>query len=86
VLPRGKHQVIGGIVVHEECVRAQPGAGIEPLEEVVAQQRVLGHPVGQRRLEGVHVIDPLPDVTAFVEQVLIHIRHGRRVRVDSNVP
>ena len=63
----------------------QPGARVETLEEVVAEQRVLRNPPVERRFEGVDVVDALADVAPFVEQVLIDVRHGGRVRVEADV-
>ena len=54
----------------------------DPLEEVVAQEGVLGNPPFERGLEGVHVVDPLPAVGAFPEEILVHVGDGERVGVD----
>ena len=64
----------------------EPGARIEPLEEIVAEQRVLGHAPGERGIERVHVVDAFADVAALVKHVLIEVGHGGRVRIDADVP
>ncbi len=43
-------------------VRDQARPREEALEEIVAQERVLGHAPGQGGLERVHVVDPLARV------------------------
>jgi hypothetical protein len=43
------------------------------LEQVVAEQRALGHAPGERRLEGVDVVDALAGVGPFAEQILVHV-------------
>ena len=40
----------------------------------------------QRALEGIDVVDALADVAAFAEEILIHVGHGGRVRVEADVP
>ena len=61
------------------------GARERALEQVVAEQRVLGHAAGERRLERVDVVDALADVAALVEEVLIDVGHGGRVRIEADV-
>ena len=62
------------------------GARVRPFEQVVAEQRVLRHASRQRRHERVDVVDALADVAALVEEILIHVRHRGRVRIDADVP
>src|SRR6185436_20747560 len=54
----------------------------DPLEQVMAQHRGLRDPPRQGRLEGIHVVDALPRVGAFSEQVLVDVRDGGRIGVD----
>ena len=85
MLARRERQVVRGIVVHQVDVGAQSGARVQALEEVVAEQRVLGDPPGERRLERVDVVDALADVAALVEQVLVHVGHRGGVRIEADV-
>src|SRR4030095_2425887 len=83
VQARREREVIDWVVVDELDGGAETGPGIEPVEEIVAEQRVLGHARGQRGIERIDVVDPLADEAAFVEEVLVHIRYRGRVRVDA---
>jgi hypothetical protein len=49
----------------------------------VAEDTVLGKAVLQRVLERIHVVDALAHERAFTEQILIHVRHRARVRIDA---
>ncbi|MNO61713.1 hypothetical protein D3C76_523680 [compost metagenome] len=70
-------------IFHHLDIRGQPGAGENTLEQVVAEQLVLPYPAGERRFEGVDVVDALAGVGAFAEQVLVDIRDRRRIRVHA---
>ncbi len=61
----------------------QPGAREDAFEQIVAEQGVRRHAAGERRLEGVDVVDALAGVGAFAEQVLVHVGGGSRVRIDA---
>ena len=86
VLARRKGEVASWIVVDEVDIGHEPGARVKALEEIVAEQRVLGHAPGERGIERVHVIDAFADVAALVKHVLIEVRHGGRVRIHADVP
>lgn len=83
VLALHGHVVAGRKVLHHLHVRSQAGARQHALEQVVAEQRVLGHAPGQRGFEGVHVVDALAGVRALAKQVLVHVRHRGRIRVHA---
>jgi len=51
----------------------QTGARKYSLEEIVAEQRVLGYTAGQRGVEGVDVIDALAGIRAFTEEILVDV-------------
>ena len=85
VLAGGEAQVVGRVVVDDVDVGAQRGAGERPLEEIVAEQRVVRHAPGERPLERVDVVDALADVAALVEEILIDVGHRGRVRIDADV-
>jgi len=69
----------------EYNVCRERGPSVDPLEQVVAGQRVLRHATFQTPEEGVDIVDPLADVDPGSEQILIHIGHRPTVDVDSGV-
>jgi hypothetical protein len=73
------------VVVQKFHVRHERGPRVESLEQVVTEQRVLRHAVGERSGEGVHVVQALARERAFAEQVLINVGRGGRVRVNAGV-
>ncbi len=86
VLAGGGDLVVRGELLEELDVGHQPGARERALEQIVAQQRVLGDPPGERGLERIDVVDAFSGVRAFTEEILVHVRHGSRVRVDPGRP
>ena len=86
VLAGSRHQVVRGELIEELDIGHQAGPGEDALEEVVAQERVVGHPVRHRGGEGVQVVDPLAGEAPFLEQVLVDVRHRRCVRIDAGRP
>jgi hypothetical protein len=56
--------------------------GIPGLEQVVAQDEVLGESPFGRGPEGVDVVDPLADERALPEEVLVNVRHLVRIGID----
>jgi hypothetical protein len=52
VVPRRK-------ILYHLDIRGEAGACKYPLEQIVAEERRLGHASVQRRLKGVHVVDAL---------------------------
>ncbi len=62
---------------------ARPARAKIAFEEVVAEQRVLRHAAGERRLEGVDVVDALAGVGALAEQILVDVGDRRRVGIDA---
>ena len=74
------------VVVHHLDVGHEAGAGVEPLEEVVREERVVGDAPVERRREGVDVVEPLAGEAALAEEVLVGVRDGGGVRVDAGVP
>ena len=74
------------VVVHHLDVRHEAGAGVDPLEQVVGEERVVGDAPLERRREGVHVVEPLAREAALAEEVLVRVGDGGRVRVHAGVP
>jgi hypothetical protein len=77
--------VVRGVVLVDDHVRDEAGATVQALEQIVAEQRILRHPVAERAAEGVHVVDALADVDALAEEVLIRLRDRARVDVDAGL-
>ena len=48
-----------GVVVHHLDVGDEGRAGVQPLEQIVRQERVLGHAPIEGGDEGIHVVEPL---------------------------
>ena len=57
-------QVVRRVVLVKDDVGDQAGAAVDALEQIVAEQGILGHPAGQAALEGVQVVDAFADVDA----------------------
>ena len=74
-----------GVVVHDLDVADQCGPRVQALEEIVRQQRVLGHAIFQSRRKGIDVVESLAREDALVEEVLIDVRNGGRVRIDPGM-
>src|SRR4029450_5092689 len=62
-----------------------PPADVEPFEQVVRQEGVLGDWVRQRRIERVDVEQAFTGENAFAEKVLVGVGNRGRVRVDSRM-
>ena len=73
------------IVVDDLDVGDEGRPRIEALEQIVRQQRVLRHAALERRDERVDVVEALAGEDAFVEEILVDVRDGRRVRIDAGV-
>ncbi len=85
VLPSRVRQHARRVVVDELDVRHQRDPRVQPLEQIVREQRVLRHRIFERRGERVDVVQALAGEDAFAEQVLIGVGDGGRVRIDASV-
>ena len=85
VQPPRRGEIARGVVVEHFDVGDEPRARERALDEVVAQQRVLGEAAGGRALEHGDLVDALARERPLAEQVLIDVGHGRRVRIDARV-
>ena len=65
-------------------VAHQAAAGVDRLEQIVAQNSILRETTGERALESIDVVDAFADERAFVEKILIHIRDRARVGIDPD--
>ena len=64
-------------------VGRQCNASEDTFKQVMTQHRVVRDLIRQRRLERVEIINALAGIRAFLEQILIHIRDGRCIRIDT---
>ena len=85
MLTTGVREHAGRILVHDLHVGNERDACVQPLEQIVRQERVLRHAVLEGSHEGVDVIQTLAREDAFTEQVLIRVGHRRGVGVDTRV-
>ena len=83
--PRGG-EVARGVVVEHLHVRHETGSREGSLDEIVAEQGVIRKSALGGSAKHVHVVDALAGERPLAEQVLIDVRHGRRVRVDARMP
>jgi hypothetical protein len=75
--------VAGRIFFVELYVAQETGAGIGAFQQVVAEDAILREAIAECLLEGIELIDPFADEGPFSEQVLIHVRHGACVWIDT---
>ena len=61
----------------------QTGARKDSLEEIMAEQRAVGYTTGERGLKGIHIVDALAGVRTLTEEILVDIRHGGGIRIDT---
>src|SRR5690242_13297690 len=80
--PADIRRVNRGEILEEDDVAHEPRARVRALEEIVAQDSVLRKPPDYRLLQGIDVVNSLPDERAFFEQVLVDIGNRVRVRID----
>ena len=73
------------VVLQQHDVGDQADPALDPFEQVVAEQGVLGDLPLQAALEGRHVVDPLAHEGPFPEQVLVHVRHRQGVQVEPRL-
>ena len=74
-------KVIRRKTVVEFDVAGQPDTHVGSLDEVVAQNPLLGKPAGQNPVERPRIVNPFAVVGTFARQVLINVRHRLGVRV-----
>ena len=81
----GVRQDIGGVVVHHFHVGDQRSPGKQSLEEVMREQRVVGHTTFERRHKRIDVVESFSGEQPLVKEILIDVGHRRRVRIHSGV-
>ena len=85
VLPPRVREHARRVVVHDLDVGHERRARVEALEQIVRQQRVLRHASVERRGERVDVVQSLAGEDALVEEILVDVGDGGRVRIDAGV-
>ncbi len=74
------------IVVDHLDVGDESRARVQPLEEVVREESVLGNAPLEGGDEGIHVVEPLAGEDPLGEEVLVRVGDRGRVGVDAGVP
>ena len=69
--------VVRGIVVEKFDVTDQRRAREDRFKKIVTQQRLIGHAIVERPLEGIHVVETFAGIDAFAEKILIQRRKRR---------
>ncbi len=86
MLAAGLDLVRGWLFVEQLDIGSERRSREQALEQVVAEQAILGHSLRERRDEGVDIVDALADERTFAEQILVHVGYGRRIRIDARRP
>ena len=73
------------IVFVNHNVRHQADPAMNPLKQIMAQQRIFGHAAGKAALERVHVVDAFTDIAAAAEEVLIDVGDGVAIEIKADV-
>ena len=81
MLAFGGDIVAGRKVLDDLDVGGETGARENSLEEIVAEERILGDAAGESPLEGVDVVDAFAGVRAFAEEVLVDVGDRRRIGI-----
>ena len=83
VMAFGVVDIVGGVVVEQLEVVDQSAADVASLDQVVAQNQVLGECAFQHLLEYLQVVDTLSAERTLVENVLIQLERCRRVDIQT---
>ena len=83
VVALGIVDVVGGVVVEEFDVVDETTAYVAALQQVVAQDEVLGEGALEHLLEHAEVVDALAAEGAFVEDVLVELEAGGGVDIQA---
>ena len=75
--------VARGKFLHQFDIRNQGRTGIDPFQQVMAEDGVFRDPLFKGALEEIDIIDALADEGAFLEQVLIDIGHGEGIGIEA---
>jgi hypothetical protein len=83
MLALARDVVAGREFVDDLNVRGEAGAREDSLEEVVAEESIFGDAAGESSLEGFDVVDAFAGVGSLAEEVLVDVRDGRRIGIDT---
>ena len=81
----GIREIVCGEVLIEDDVAGQRGTAVKPLEQIVADDRVLRHAAMQASVERRDVEGALAGEYSFAEQVLIDVRDRTAVDIDRGI-
>src|SRR5688572_29063776 len=85
MLPHRIGVVVSRIVVEKFDIGNEGRARENRLKKVVAEKGILGHAIGQRRFEGVHIVKALARVDACAKKILVNVGGCGGVRIDAGV-
>ena len=77
--------VVRGIVIEKFDVADQSGAREDRFKQIVAQQYLFGHASVEGPLKSINFVQALARVNPFAEKILINVRSGGGIRIDSGV-
>jgi hypothetical protein len=72
--------------LHDLDIRDQSRPGKNSLQEIVAQDRVLGNTPMEGGFKHVHIVDTFSAIGSFSEEILIHVGNHERVRIHPTWP
>ena len=75
--------VARGGLLEQLHVAQQPRSYVAAFEQVMAENPFLREPLRESPLERIHLVDPFADERALGEQILVDIRYGARIGVDT---
>ena len=83
MLTSGSDVVARWKFLYDLDVGDQSSASENPLQKVVAEERIVGNSPAKRRFEDVDVIDPRARLRALAEQILVHVGDGKGIGVHA---
>src|SRR5260370_20584842 len=66
-------------------VADQSRAGVDRLNQVVTENRILLEETFEGLLKCIHIVNAFADKSAFVEEVLVNVRDGAGVGIDPGI-
>jgi len=73
------------IILEQHDIGCEPGAATEAFQKIVTEDAIFRDLRVDRGAESVDVVDALAGKDAFSEQILLHVGHSMRVKVERNV-
>ncbi len=84
MLPCRGHLVAGREIFYDFDVGNETGSCKRALEQVMAEERVLGDSPAQRILEGIDVVNSLARERTFSKQILVDVGDRENIRVEPS--